>query len=221
MGRPFVCPQVGVCLGPRPSDLGLQHLQEEFVHGHFALQFDAVEVLYGLGGRLPQQGQRQQQLARPPRLCVALAQLVVLQCLVQQVLQLLDRLQVFDVHGICGHKGENQGLWAEIAAMGLGAAKGPWAPLWSCPSPHFREGNQGSEGLGRQSEVAEANDKARGWTQGVRDLCLWRTVLEKPPKTEVETGGLEYAQACKCPAGTGWTGAGGILHPSLAIRQVI
>lgn len=70
---PSVCPQVGVgpCAGP--SDLGLQHLQEEFVHGHLALQFDAVEMLHGLGGCLPQQGQCQQQLARPPWLLVALA----------------------------------------------------------------------------------------------------------------------------------------------------
>lgn len=116
-GRPFVCPQAGVRPSAGPSDLGLQHLQEEFVHGHLALQLDAVEVLHGLGGRLPQQGQRQQQLARPPRLRVALAQLVVLQGLVQQVLQLLDRLQVLDVHGVCGHKGERQGLWVESAAV--------------------------------------------------------------------------------------------------------
>ena len=102
---PSVCPWAGVRPWAGPSDLGLQHLQEEFVHGHLALQFDAVEVLYRLGGRLPEQGQRQQQLARPPRLLVALAQLVVLQRLVQQVLQLLDRLQILDVHGICGHSG--------------------------------------------------------------------------------------------------------------------
>lgn len=35
--------------------LGLQQLQKQFVHGHFAVLFDAVEVLHCLGGRLPEQ----------------------------------------------------------------------------------------------------------------------------------------------------------------------
>lgn len=80
---------VSIRLYAGPSHLGLQHLQEEFVHGHLALQFHTVEMLHGFGCCLPQEGQRQQQLARPPWLLVALAQLVVLQRLVQQVLQLL------------------------------------------------------------------------------------------------------------------------------------
>lgn len=54
---PSVCPGLESSVG-RATHLGLQHLQEEFVHGHLALQFDAVEVLHCLGGRLPEQGQR-------------------------------------------------------------------------------------------------------------------------------------------------------------------
>ncbi|TNN36009.1 hypothetical protein EYF80_053827 [Liparis tanakae] len=83
-----------------PSDLGLEHLQEEFVHGHLSLHLDAVKVLHGLGGRLPQEGQRHEQLARPPRVLLVLAALVVLQGLVQGVLQLLHRLHVLYVHGV-------------------------------------------------------------------------------------------------------------------------
>lgn len=177
LGRPFVCPQAGVSLCAGPSDLGLQHLQEEFVHGHLALQFDAVEVLHRLGGRLPQQGQRQQQLARPPWLFVALAQLVVLQRLMQQVLQFLDSLQIFDVHGICGHKGERQGALVERASWGVAATTGPLLQ---------REGDHGSERLSCQSEVSETNDRAEAWTQRQISIC-GGCFLRNQQEREVET----------------------------------
>lgn len=83
------------------SDLGLQHLQEQFVHGHLALHLDAVKVLHSLSGRLPQQGQRHEQFASPSRVLLMLAALEVLQGLVESILQLLDRLHVLYVHGVC------------------------------------------------------------------------------------------------------------------------
>lgn len=47
---------VSICLCAGPSHLSLQHLQEEFVHRHLALQFHTIEVLCGYGCCLPQQG---------------------------------------------------------------------------------------------------------------------------------------------------------------------
>lgn len=91
------------CRGRREaeSDLGLQQLQEEFVHRDFAVLLDAVEVLHGLGRRLPEQGQGHEQLAGPARVLAVLAGLVVLQGLVQHVLELLNGLHVLYMHGVC------------------------------------------------------------------------------------------------------------------------
>ena len=212
---PSVCPWAGVRPWAGPSDLGLQHLQEEFVHGHLALQFDAVEVLYRLGGRLPEQGQRQQQLARPPRLLVALAQLVVLQRLVQQVLQLLDRLQILDVHGICGHSGV--GISGATAERSPGC-RGPPSLLSEPSRPSlYRETNPGSERLSCRSEVSEANDRAGVHTQG--EICVHGGLFLENHQ-EVAVKGLNMSSegfAPEVPEGL-WRQSGGtvILHPSLA-----
>lgn len=85
---------------PEVSSLGLQHLEEEFVHGDFALHLDAIKVLHGLGGCLPEQRQGHQQLACPPRVLRMLGALKVLQSLVEGILEPLDGLDVLYVHGV-------------------------------------------------------------------------------------------------------------------------
>lgn len=77
------------------------------MHGNLALQFDAVEVLHSFGGRLPQEGQGQEQLACSPGLLIALTQLVVLQGFVEKVLEFLHCIHVLYVHGVWG-KGEEK-----------------------------------------------------------------------------------------------------------------
>lgn len=72
------------------------------MHGNLALQFDAVEVLHSFGGRLPQEGQGQEQLACSPGLLIALTQLVVLQGFVEKVLEFLHCIHVLYVHGVWG-----------------------------------------------------------------------------------------------------------------------
>ena len=89
------------------SDLGLEHLQEQFVHGHLALHLDAVEVLHGLGGRLAEEGEGHEQLSCPPRVLLVLGRLIVLQGLVESVLELLNSLHVLYVHGVC--QGQREG----------------------------------------------------------------------------------------------------------------
>lgn len=68
------------------SDLGLQHFQEEFVHGDLSLQLDAVEVLHCFGSGLPQERKCQQKLASPAGLVLMLAMLIVLKGLMEKVL---------------------------------------------------------------------------------------------------------------------------------------
>lgn len=86
---------------PFPSShLGLQQLQEEFVHWDFAVLLDAVEMLHSLGGGLAEQGEGHEQLARPAWILLVLGSLVVLQSLVQHVLELLHCIHVLDVHGV-------------------------------------------------------------------------------------------------------------------------
>lgn len=82
------------------SDLGFQQLQEEFVHWDFAVLLDAVEVLHGLGGRLAEQGEGHEQLARPAGILLVLGSLVVLQGLVEHILELLHCVHIFNVHGV-------------------------------------------------------------------------------------------------------------------------
>lgn len=72
------------------------------MHGNLALQFDAVEVLHSFGGRLPQEGQGQEQLACSAGLLVALTQLVVLQGFMEKVLEFLHCIHVLYVHGVWG-----------------------------------------------------------------------------------------------------------------------
>lgn len=91
----------------RASSLGLEHFQEEFVHRHFSLHLDAVEVLHGLGGRLAEEGEGHEQLSCPPRVLLVLGRLIVLQGLVESVLELLNSLHVLYVHGVC--QGQREG----------------------------------------------------------------------------------------------------------------
>lgn len=74
-------------------DLGVQHLQEEFVHGDVALRVQPAEAAYGAVGRLSQQRQRHEEPPGAMRLGRPLAALVLLQGLVERVLETL--------HGVC------------------------------------------------------------------------------------------------------------------------
>lgn len=80
------------------------------MHWDFAVLLDAVEVLHGLGGRLAEQGEGHEQLARPTGILLVLGGLVVLQGLVKHVLELLHRLHVLDVHGVCEHTADETNL---------------------------------------------------------------------------------------------------------------
>lgn len=68
------------------------------MHGHATIPFNAAEVLHGSGGRLPQQRKAHDQLAGPPRVLRVAGRLVVLQGPLEDVLEVLDRLRVFDVY---------------------------------------------------------------------------------------------------------------------------
>lgn len=70
------------------------------MHGDFALHFDAIKVLHGLGGGLSEQRQGHEQLACPPRVLRMLGALKVLQGLVEGILEPLDGLDVLYVHGV-------------------------------------------------------------------------------------------------------------------------
>lgn len=83
------------------SGLGLQELQEEFVHGHTAVLFDAAEVLDGPSRRLTQEREGHDEFAGPPGVLRVVAGLVVLEGTVEDVLESLDCLQVFNLHGVC------------------------------------------------------------------------------------------------------------------------
>lgn len=83
------------------SGLGLQELQEEFVHGHTAVLFDAAEVLDSPSRRLTQEREGHDEFAGPPGVLRVVAGLVVLQGTVEDVLKSLDCLQVLDLHGVC------------------------------------------------------------------------------------------------------------------------
>lgn len=82
------------------SDLGLQQLQEEFVHWDFAVLLDAVEVLHSFGGGLAEEGEGHEQLAGPAGILLVLGSLVVLQGLVEHILELLHCIHVFNMHGV-------------------------------------------------------------------------------------------------------------------------
>lgn len=85
----------------RRSDLGLQQFEEEFVHGHPSVLLDAAEVLDGPRRRLTEERQRHDQLASPPGVLGVLGALMVLEGLVKNILESLDRLRVLDLHGVC------------------------------------------------------------------------------------------------------------------------
>lgn len=70
------------------------------MHGDFALHLDAIKVLHGLGGGLPEQRQGHEQLACPPGVLRMLGALKVLQSLVEGILEPLDGLDVLYVHGV-------------------------------------------------------------------------------------------------------------------------
>lgn len=73
-----------------PSGLGLQHLQQQLVEGDAAAAVQLQEVLHGVLGRLPQQGEGHQQAAGPPPLPAGPR--LLLQGLVKPVLEALDRV---------------------------------------------------------------------------------------------------------------------------------
>ena len=74
------------------SDLGIQHLQQQFVHGHASRQVEATEGVDGRLGGLAEQGEGHQQTPRPVGLRRPMGDLVVLQGLVEVVLETLHRL---------------------------------------------------------------------------------------------------------------------------------
>lgn len=106
------CESLHRCSGGRriqlSSHLGFQKLQEEFVHGNFAVLLDAVEVLHSLGGDLTEKRERHEQLPCPTGILLVLRSLVVLQGLVEHVLELLHRIHIFNVHGVCRHMAEEK-----------------------------------------------------------------------------------------------------------------
>lgn len=75
------------------------------MHGHAAVLFDAAEVLDGPSRRLTQQREGHDEFAGPPGVLWVVAGLVVLQGTVENVLESLDRLQVFNLHGVCTQRG--------------------------------------------------------------------------------------------------------------------
>lgn len=78
------------------------------MHGDFAVLLDAVEVLHRLGGDLTEQGQCHEQLPCPTGILLVLRSLIVLQGLVEHVLELLHRIHIFNVHGVCRHVAEEK-----------------------------------------------------------------------------------------------------------------
>lgn len=74
------------------------------MHGDFALHFDAVEVLNGLGGSLTEQRQGHEQLACPPGVLWVLGTLKILQGLMKRILEPLDSLDILYVHGVWSEK---------------------------------------------------------------------------------------------------------------------
>lgn len=70
------------------------------MHGHTAVLFNAAEMLDGPSRRLTQEREGHDEFAGPPGVLWVVAKLVVLQGAVENVLESLDRLQVFDLHGV-------------------------------------------------------------------------------------------------------------------------
>lgn len=60
------------------SGFGLEQFEEQFVHGHAAVLFDAAEVLDGTSGRLTEEREGHDQFAGPPRVLRVVGDLVVL-----------------------------------------------------------------------------------------------------------------------------------------------
>lgn len=80
------------------SELGLQHLQQQLVEGDAALAVQQQQVLHGVLGGLPQQGEGHQQAPRPPLLPAP--PLVLLQRLVELVLEPLHRVRTVHRVGV-------------------------------------------------------------------------------------------------------------------------
>lgn len=74
------------------SGFGLQQFEEQFVHGHPAVLFDAAEVLDGTCGRLAEEREGHDQFAGPPGVLWVVGGLVVLQGPVKDVLESLNCL---------------------------------------------------------------------------------------------------------------------------------
>ncbi len=99
-------------------DLGVQHLQEEFVHGHASVPVQPAETVHGSERRLPQQRERHEQASRAVRFGRPLAALVVLQGLVEPVLEALHGLGA--LHVLC--------VWKKASAGSL-EALGCWSAV--------------------------------------------------------------------------------------------
>ena len=93
-------PSLGRSLSVLGSGFGLQQFEEQFVHRHAAILFDAAEVLDGTGGRLTEEGQGHDQFAGAARVLWVVAALVVLEGPVEDVLESLNCLWVLDLHGV-------------------------------------------------------------------------------------------------------------------------
>lgn len=85
----------------RGSGFGLQQFEEQFVHGHPSVLFDAAEVLDGPRRRLTEKREGHDQLAGPPGVLGVAGGFVVLQGPVKNILESLDSLGILNLHGIC------------------------------------------------------------------------------------------------------------------------
>lgn len=85
----------------RGSGFGLQQFEEQFVHGHPSVLFDAAEVLDGPRRRLTEKREGHDQLAGPPEVLGVAGGFVVLQGPVKNILESLNSLCILNLHGVC------------------------------------------------------------------------------------------------------------------------
>lgn len=70
------------------------------MHRHAAVLFDAAEVLYGTSSRLTEEREGHDEFAGPPRVLWMVGGLIVLEGPVKDVLESLNCLRVFNLHGV-------------------------------------------------------------------------------------------------------------------------